>query len=61
MVKHCAQNVYLNLQTHISLNSESGVRPYTDGELPIMDRVDDGLYVITGHYRNGFIVPCYWS
>ena len=34
----------------------SGVRPYTDGELPIMDRVDDGLYVITGHYRNGILL-----
>ncbi|MFC0137771.1 glycine oxidase ThiO [Staphylococcus petrasii] len=34
----------------------SGVRPYTDGELPIMDRIDDGLYVISGHYRNGILL-----
>ena len=36
----------------------SGVRPYTDGELPIMDRVDDGFIC---HYRplseRYFIVP----
>ena len=34
----------------------SGVRPYTEGEVPIMDRIDDGLYVITGHYRNGILL-----
>ena len=27
----------------------SGVRPYTEGEIPIMDRIDEDLYVISGH------------
>ena len=22
-------------------------------EMPVMDQIDDGLYVISGHYRNG--------
>lgn len=34
----------------------SGVRPYTEGEVPIMDCIDDGLYVISGHYRNGILL-----
>lgn len=34
----------------------SGVRPYTEQELPIMDRIDDGLFAITGHYRNGILL-----
>ncbi|MBJ6364846.1 glycine oxidase ThiO [Staphylococcus hominis] len=34
----------------------SGVRPYTEGEIPIMDRIDEDLYVISGHYRNGILL-----
>lgn len=32
------------------------MRPYTEQELPIMDRIDDGLFAITGHYRNGILL-----
>ena len=39
----------------------SGVRPYTEGEIPIMDRIDEDLYVISGHYRNGILLAYYWS
>lgn len=35
------------------LKKWSGVRPYTEKEIPIMDQIDDGLYIISGHYRNG--------
>ena len=34
----------------------SGVRPYTENEWPIMDEVDDGLFLVTGHYRNGILL-----
>ena len=34
----------------------SGVRPYTRGEQPIMDEIEEGLFVITGHYRNGILL-----
>ena len=30
-------------------------------EIPIMDRIDEDLYVISGHYRNGFTFAYYWS
>ncbi|MFW3591640.1 glycine oxidase ThiO [Staphylococcus caprae] len=38
------------------LKEWSGVRPYTDNEVPMMDQIDDGLFVITGHYRNGILL-----
>ena len=25
-------------------------------EMPVMDQIDDGLYVISGHYRNGILL-----
>ncbi|MBF7025037.1 NAD(P)/FAD-dependent oxidoreductase [Staphylococcus kloosii] len=34
----------------------SGVRPHIANEIPIMDEVDEGLFVITGHYRNGILL-----
>lgn len=34
----------------------SGVRPWTEGEQPIMDEVEPNLWVITGHYRNGILL-----
>lgn len=34
----------------------SGIRPYTENEWPIMDEVDDGLFLVTGHYRNGILL-----
>ena len=38
------------------LKEWSGVRPYTNNEMPLMDQIDDGLFVITGHYRNGILL-----
>lgn len=38
------------------LKKWSGVRPYTVREQPIMDELDNGLFVITGHYRNGILL-----
>lgn len=37
----------------------SGVRPYCKDEHPVMDEVDKGLFVITGHYRNGILLSPY--
>ncbi|MHD0396712.1 glycine oxidase ThiO [Staphylococcus simulans] len=34
----------------------SGIRPWTKEEQPIMDEVQEGLWVITGHYRNGILL-----
>lgn len=34
----------------------SGVRPYTNQEKPVMDEIQQGLFVITGHYRNGILL-----
>ncbi|MGO1989740.1 glycine oxidase ThiO [Mammaliicoccus vitulinus] len=34
----------------------SGIRPYTDHEWPIMDEIDNGLFLVTGHYRNGILL-----
>lgn len=34
----------------------SGIRPYTDNEWPIMDEIDEDLYIVTGHYRNGILL-----
>ena len=39
-------NVYQNSHTAKSLNN-GRVRPYTEGEIPIMDRIDEDLYVIS--------------
>ena len=55
-LKHYATERIPELANAHIIKQWSGVRPYTDGELPIMDRVDDGLYVITGHYRNGILL-----
>lgn len=55
-LKHYATERIPELANARIMKQWSGVRPYTDGELPIMDRVDDGLYVITGHYRNGILL-----
>ena len=38
------------------LKEWSGVRPYTNNEMPMMDQIDDGLFVVTGHYRNGILL-----
>lgn len=34
----------------------SGIRPYTHNEWPIMDEIDHGLFLVTGHYRNGILL-----
>ncbi|WP_412518459.1 NAD(P)/FAD-dependent oxidoreductase [Staphylococcus simulans] len=34
----------------------SGIRPWTKEEQPIMDEVKDGMWIITGHYRNGILL-----
>lgn len=34
----------------------SGIRPWTKEEQPIMDEVQEGLWIITGHYRNGILL-----
>lgn len=39
-----------------ALKHWSGVRPWTEGEQPIMDEVQDNLWIITGHYRNGILL-----
>lgn len=38
------------------LMASSGVRPYTEDEQPVMDEVADGLFVASGHYRNGILL-----
>lgn len=45
-----------NLQYGRLLRTWSGIRPYTLDEQPIMDEVEPGLFVITGHYRNGILL-----
>ena len=44
------------LSTATILKQWSGVRPYTHKEKPVMDEVQQGLFVITGHYRNGILL-----
>lgn len=34
----------------------SGYRPTSDDDAPIIDRLDDGLVVATGHHRNGYLL-----
>ncbi|WP_323703882.1 glycine oxidase ThiO [Mammaliicoccus sp. Dog046] len=34
----------------------SGIRPFTLNEWPIMDEIDNGLFLVTGHYRNGILL-----
>lgn len=55
-LKHYATARIPELTNARVLKQWSGVRPYTEGELPIMDQIDDGLYMITGHYRNGILL-----
>ncbi|WP_097039888.1 NAD(P)/FAD-dependent oxidoreductase [Salinicoccus kekensis] len=38
------------------LMKSSGVRPYTPTETPVMDEVENGLFVVSGHYRNGILL-----
>lgn len=38
------------------LKQWSGVRPHIGNEIPIMDEIEKGLFVITGHYRNGILL-----
>lgn len=38
------------------LMKSSGVRPYTPNEIPVMDEVQNGLFVVSGHYRNGILL-----
>ena len=38
------------------LMKTSGIRPYTPDERPVMDEVRDGLFVVSGHYRNGILL-----
>lgn len=38
------------------LMKSSGIRPYTPDETPVMDEVADGLFVVSGHYRNGILL-----
>ena len=47
--------VFQNLRIVVYLKEWSGVRP-TNNEMPLMDQIDDGLFVITGHYRNGILL-----
>nr|WP_263314738.1 FAD-dependent oxidoreductase [Mammaliicoccus sp. Marseille-Q6498] len=44
------------LKTSKIIKKWSGIRPYTENEWPIMDEVDDGLFLVTGHYRNGILL-----
>ena len=55
LLKHAQQCIPELSHSHI-LKQWSGVRPYTEYELPIMDQIDDGLFIITGHYRNGILL-----
>ncbi|MGX5791638.1 NAD(P)/FAD-dependent oxidoreductase [Staphylococcus equorum] len=41
------------------INQWSGIRPYTSGEKPIMDEIDEHLFIISGHYRNGILLSPY--
>lgn len=55
LLKHAQQRIPELSHSHI-LKQWSGIRPYTEHELPIMDQIDDGLFIITGHYRNGILL-----
>ena len=34
----------------------SGFRPTSDDDAPIIDRLEDGLVIATGHHRNGYLL-----
>lgn len=55
LLNHAQQRIPELSHGHI-LKQWSGIRPYTEHELPIMDQIDDGLFIITGHYRNGILL-----
>ena len=55
LLHHAYHRVPQLKDSHI-LKKWSGVRPYTEKEMPVMDQIDDGLYVISGHYRNGILL-----
>ena len=55
LLRHAYHRVPQLKDSHI-LKKWSGVRPYTEKEMPVMDQIDDGLYVISGHYRNGILL-----
>ena len=55
LLRHAYHRVPQLKDSHI-LKKWSGVRPYTEKEIPVMDQIDDGLYVISGHYRNGILL-----
>ncbi|MCU5746278.1 glycine oxidase ThiO [Staphylococcus sp. SQ8-PEA] len=44
------------LQDSKMIKHWSGIRPYTLNEQPIMDEIQSGLFIITGHYRNGILL-----
>lgn len=38
------------------LMKSSGVRPYAQDGMPLMDKIKDGLFIVSGHYRNGILL-----
>ena len=53
LLRHAYHRVPQLKDSHI-LKKWSGVRPYTEKEMPVMDQIDDGLYVISGHYQTEY-------
>lgn len=55
LLSHTIKHIPDIAQSQI-LKTWSGIRPYTRNEQPIMDEIQPGLFVITGHYRNGILL-----
>ena len=55
LLTNAKQRIPALSNSHI-IKQWSGIRPYTKHEIPIMDQLDDGLFIITGHYRNGILL-----
>lgn len=55
LLTNAKQRIPALSHSHI-IKQWSGIRPYTKHEIPIMDQLDDGLFIITGHYRNGILL-----
>ncbi len=36
--------------------SWAGLRPFVEGEMPVIGRVSENIFVATGHYRNGILL-----
>lgn len=56
---HQAATIVPKLKDARLIHEWSGIRPYSKDERPIMDEVAHGLFVITGHYRNGILLSPY--